>query len=107
MVNHSGSWANEACARIRAIGWTPSAAALSVVDSTKAAAPSLILLELAAVTEPSSWNAGRSLRILSKLALDGSSSRSTTRGSPLRCGTSTGTISSPTAPDSADACARR
>ena len=55
------------------------------------AAPSEIELEFAAVTVPSFAKAGRSVGILSTLAVNGCSSRSTTV-SPLRDVTVTGTL---------------
>ena len=66
-----------------------------------AAAPSLIPEAFPAVTEPSFLKTGRNLDKLSKLAsFLGNSSVSKTTGSPLRCGMTTGTISSLKRPDS-------
>ena len=53
VVNHSGFWASVAWATMRASGLTPRRAASAAVVSTRAAAPSLILLALPAVTVPS------------------------------------------------------
>ncbi len=68
---------------MRAIGFHPFAFAVSSEVTTRAAAPSLIFEELAAVTDPSFWNDGLSVGIFSSGALKGSSSASTRSGSPF------------------------
>ena len=63
--------------------------------TTTALAPSLSAEALPAVTTPPSLKNGLSFAIDSRLASRrGHSSVSTTTGSPLRCGMTTGTISS-------------
>src|SRR5215467_8949055 len=93
VVNHSGACATPADATMRAIGFQPFDFAWSSEVTTSAAAPSLILEELAAVTLPSFWNAGFNVGILSSGAANGSSSASTFTGAPFFWGTSTGAIS--------------
>ena len=66
VVNHSGCCATPAWATMRARGFHPFARAVSAVVTTRAAAPSLILVEFAAVTEPSFLNAGLSVGIFSR-----------------------------------------
>ncbi len=68
--------------------------ATSAEVTSSAAAPSLIVEAFAAVTVPSFEKAGRRPAILSSFTREGSSSLSTSSGSPRRWGTSTGTISS-------------
>ena len=92
-VNNSGSIAASAYPFIVAKGFSPNSSALSLLINTSAAAPSLIVEALAAVTVPSFVKAGRRLGIFSKRTLVNSSSVSIIIGSPRRCGTSTGTIS--------------
>ena len=93
VVNHSGSCAADAWATIFTFGLSPSSSAFAADIINTAAAPSLILEALAAVTVPSFSKEGRSVFILSKSALAGSSSSAITTGSPLRRGTSTAVIS--------------
>ena len=78
---------------MRAIGFQPLSLAFFSEATTSAAAPSLIFEELAAVTDPSFWNAGRSVAIFSSGAAKGSSSDSTRTASPFFCGMVTGAIS--------------
>ena len=92
MVNHSGSCAWLACATMRAMGLRPGRAAALARASTRAAAPSAMDEELAAVTVPSLPKAGFRVGIFSTDTVNGVSSRSTTR-SPLRSVTVTGAIS--------------
>ena len=74
---------------------------------SSAEAPSLMPLELPAVTEPSAAKAGFSAASLATVTSGrGCSSRSTTTGSPFFCGIVTGTISSVKMP-SAIACEAR
>ena len=61
-----GSEPTMACATIRARGRSPRDFAFSAVITSTAAAPSLIWLELPAVTTPSSWNDGFSCAIFSR-----------------------------------------
>ena len=61
-----GSEPTIACATMRARGFSPSAFAFSAVMTSTAAAPSLIWLELPAVTTPSSWKDGFSCAIFSR-----------------------------------------
>ena len=61
-----GSEPTIAWATMRARGLSPSAFALSAVMMRTAAAPSLIWLELPAVTTPSSWKEGLSCAIFSR-----------------------------------------
>ncbi len=80
---------------MRANTGTPSALAFSALISITAAAPSLRVEALPAVTEPSFLKAGRSLANASAVLLArGCSSVSKITGSPLRCGILTGVISS-------------
>jgi hypothetical protein len=92
---------------MRAMGVSPCRSANSREATTMAAAPSLMLDALAAVTVPSFSNAGRNFVNLLGSPRPGSSSRLTRMGSPLRCGTGTGTISASNLPDSMAALARR
>jgi len=62
--------------------------------TTIALAPSAIADALPAVTTPSLLNTGLRLASASGVVSRGHSSVSTTLGSPLRCGITTGTISS-------------
>ena len=105
VVNSIGAWLCCAEATMRAIGVLPFADAHASDATTSAAAPSLMELALAAVTVPSLVKTARSVGILSKLVLAGSSSCSTTV-SPRRPGTVTGTISWAKAPFSTEAWAR-
>ena len=76
------------CQRI--LGLTPNSAAFSADIITTAAAPSLILEALPAVTVPSFLNTGVSCASRSTVESSrGPSSRDTTIGSPRRCGTVT------------------
>ena len=93
VVNHSGSWAASAEPAIRARGLRPSWAAFSSDIRTSAAAPSLRVEALAAVTVPSLVKAGRSELTLSRMRLLYSSSWATCTTLPLRSLTSTGTTS--------------
>ena len=86
VVNHSGACATLAYATMRAIGFQPFAFAFSSDVTTRAAAPSLIFEEFAAVTVPSFWNAGFNVGIFSSGAANGSSSASISSGSPFFCG---------------------
>ena len=65
----------------------------SSLATTSAAAPSLILEEFAAVTDPVLLEGRLRVFIFSSGAANGSSSASTRTGSPFFCGTSTGAIS--------------
>ena len=77
----------------------PSDSAFSRLITTTAAAPSEICDEDPAVIVPSGANAGRSLASSSAVVSERTpSSSETTIGSPRRCGTSTGTISSSKTP---------
>ena len=79
--------------RQRSLGVRPSSAALRSDMRTTAAAPSLILDALPAVTVPSFLNTGRRVESLSRLVSAlGPSSALTTTGSPRRWGTDTGVI---------------
>src|ERR1700683_4115003 len=64
VVNHSGAWEKLAYATTRASGVAPAVRAADALISTRAAAPSAIEDELAAVTVPSLANAGLRLGIL-------------------------------------------
>ena len=87
------------CAPISASQVRPSSCALSLLMTTTAAAPSEICEDVPAVIVPSLPNAGRSLASASTVvsARTPSSSRHSS-GSPLRCGMSTGVISSSNTP---------
>src|SRR5438132_11151642 len=74
VVNQPGSWECVAWPAMSASGARPRRSAVERRISTSAAAPSEIELELAAVTVPSWRNAGFSVGILSRLALNGCSS---------------------------------
>src|SRR6185503_4461538 len=90
-----GSTPDEANARILAKGLRPSCAARSAFMTSTAAAPSLIPDALPAVTLPCLSNAGRNAESASSVAPAlMNSSLSNATGSPLRCGSITGTISS-------------
>ena len=92
-------------APIRARTGRPSRAAASAEATTRAAAPSEIGLEEAAVMIPSRPKAGRSPARPSAVTPERTpSSTRTTTGSPRRCATSTGVISA--ASSSADAIER-
>ena len=106
VVNHSGACEWVLCAKIRANGFNPLAIAWASSIRTSAAAPSLILEELAAVIVPSFLNAGLRLGILLISHLPGCSSISKTI-SPLRVFTVTGAISSLNEPLVCAASARR
>ena len=67
--------------------------AFSLLIKTNAAAPSLMVEALAAVTVPSLENAGRKLGILSINTFEYSSSSVTIFSSPRLCGTATGITS--------------
>ena len=70
VVNHSGACGvGRMCATMRASGFTPRAVRSSAPISTSAAAPSLMLDELAAVMVPSFLKAGRRRRDLADVAL--------------------------------------
>ena len=94
VVNHSGACSASAAASMRAIGFHPLAEVVSPEARTSAAAPSFMVLALAAVTVPSDWKAGERAGIFSNFTFHGSSSLSTTMAAPFLCGTSTGTTSS-------------
>ena len=79
---------------MRASGVLPSLAASEAFISTTAAAPSLMPDALAAVTEPSLSNAGRSLEIESRVTPAFGYSSVSTTVSPLRPLIVTGAISS-------------
>jgi hypothetical protein len=82
------------CAPISASRGAPSSSALARDMTTTAQAPSEIWDEEPAVTVPSAENAGRSLASVSAVVSGRTPSSSVTMsGSPLRCGTGTGTIS--------------
>ena len=106
MVNHSGSKAASAYPLMVAKGLIPSDLALSALIRTNAAAPSLMVEALAAVTVPSFVKAGLRAGILSKNTLLYSSSVSKIMGSPLRWGMDTGIISLENFPASQAALAR-
>ncbi len=74
VVNQSGACAWTLWPTMRAIGLTPSRAAVDSRISTSAAAPSEMLDDVAAVIVPSFLNAGFRPGILSSLALNGCSS---------------------------------
>src|SRR3954453_10401595 len=94
-------------ASIRATGVSPSRRTAPSLATTTAHAPSLICDALPAVTVPSSVNAGRSVASRSTVvSARMPSSRSTTSGSPLRCGTETRTTSSSNRPASHASAAR-
>ncbi len=105
VLNQAGSCACIACETMRAIGATPSRLAVDSRISTSAAAPSEMLLALAAVMVPSFLNAGLSPRSLSSLALKGCSSWRITV-SPLGPLSVTGAISQAKLPSSLAALAR-
>ena len=91
----------------RASGFAPSSLAISADATARTAAPSLIPLEVPAVTVPSRWKAGESCaRPSSVTSARGGSSRDIVSLRPSRC-TSTGTISSSNTPAASAACARR
>src|SRR5690606_20706309 len=106
VVNHSGAWEWVAWATTVASGVLPAAFADASDISTRAAAPSLIEEELAAVMLPSFLKAGRRAGIFSMLQRPGCSSVSYTT-SPLRPATVTGTISALKAPSATACWARR
>ncbi len=106
LVNRFGAWAWPAWATMRASGLRPRRSASDWRISSRAAAPSEIELELAAVTVPPSRNAGLSVGIFSGLALGGCSSAAIRRRS-RPAGASTATISSAKWPASIACCARR
>ncbi len=91
---------------MRASGSRPSFSAAAAEATTSAAAPSLMPEALPAVTVPSFLKAGLSLASLSSEVWRGCSSVSNSTGSPLRCGTSTATISSLKRPAAMAASAR-
>src|SRR5580692_12666384 len=105
-VNHSGSLAKLEYPRIRAIGARPRSRAMDSRVSTTAAAPSEMLAELAAVTDPSFLKAGLSVGIFDTSMVPGVSSLSIT-DSPLRVLAVTGAISPTKAPLAIAAWARR
>ena len=83
------------CAPISASHSSPSSSALALLITTTAAAPSEIWDAEPAVMVPSLLNAGRSLDSDSAVVSPRTpSSVVTITGSPLRCGTATGTTSS-------------
>src|ERR1700684_522419 len=90
---------------MRASGFRPLADAALALITTRAAAPSLIEDELAAVTEPSLLNAGFMVAILLRSQVPGVSSRAT-RVSPLRLLTVTG-VTSPSNSPACSACVAR
>ena len=104
----AGSTPATAVDTTRAIGLSPSVRARSASTSRTADAPSLIPELLPAVTEPPSVrNAGRSFASASRSCRRAGAHRATTTVvSPLRCGTSTGTIWSSKRPASMAAMAR-
>ncbi len=80
---------------MRARTGRPNFAAFSAEHKITAAAPSLMVDALPAVTEPSFLKAGRNFARASTVQRKrGCSSVSKTTGSPLRCGIDTGIISS-------------
>ena len=105
VANHSGACACTACDTMRATGLHPRCAAVDSRISSSAAAPSEMLLALAAVMVPSFLNAGFSDGILSSLALKGCSSNFTTV-SPALPGSVTGAISQAKLPSSLACLAR-
>ena len=94
VVNHSGSCSASAKDTIRAKGVIPNSLTLASLINIVAAAPSLMVEALAAVTVPSLVNTARSVGILSNFTFLYSSSWATTIGSPFLVGTCTGTTSS-------------
>ena len=106
VVNHSGSCALLAYARIRASGLRPRSEAVAALITTSAAAPSEIEEELAAVTVPSLLKAGFIVVILLTSQVPGVSSRATTV-SPLRPFTVTGVTSTSNSPACSACIARR
>ena len=105
---HDGSSPATAVAPRRASGCRPRSSAASRLATRIAAAPSLIPDELPAVTVPPDRNAGRSRASPSGVTSGrGCSSRETISGSPLRWGTSTGTISASNRPSDMAWAARR
>ena len=80
------------------MGFRPSSFATDNLVNTNAAAPSLMELEFAAVTDPSFLNAGLSCGIFSLLPLPGCSSLSQ-RTSPRRVLTVKGVISASNFPE--------
>ena len=84
VVNHSGSCAASAYPLIVAKGVKPSSLAFSSLINMTAAAPSLIVEALAAVTVPSLENAGLSAGTFSSFTFLNSSSSLTIIGSPRR-----------------------
>ena len=88
----AGTWACVVWPTMRASGDRPSFSAVEARISTSAAAPSEIDDEFAGVTVPSFLKAGFRVGILSMLALNGCSSRSTVT-SPFFPATVTGAIS--------------
>ena len=105
VVNHLGSCSASANPFIMAIGLIPNSFAFSALIKTNAAAPSFMVLALAAVTVPSLLNAGFSCAIFSKFTFEGSSSLSIIMPAPFFCGISTGIISSLNQPFWIAACA--
>ena len=84
VVNHSGSWAEEACPIIEPSGFSPHSFAFCSLITNKAAAPSFNFDALAAVIVPSLAKAGLNFVILSNLTLPGSSSSITNTELPFR-----------------------
>ena len=105
VANHSGAWACTACETMRAIGVAPRSRAVDSRISTSAAAPSEMLLALAAVMVPPCLNAGLSVGTLSSLALKGCSSNRITV-LPALPGRVTGAISQSKLPSSLAVLAR-
>ena len=103
--NHAGACAWTAWLTMRATGVRPRARAVDSRISTSAAAPSEMLLALAAVMVPSFLNAGLRVAILSSLALKGCSSNLNT-WSPPRALAVTGAISQSKLPSSLACLAR-
>ena len=74
VVNHSGACSASANPFIFAKGFKPNSSAFSLLIKTKAAAPSFMVLALAAVTVPSLINTGFKVGIFSKFTFLYSSS---------------------------------
>ena len=84
VVNHSGACSASAYPLIIAIGFKPNCSAFCLLIKTRAAAPSFIVEELAAVAVPSLEKAPFNSGILSKRTFLYSSSSFMMIGSPLR-----------------------
>ena len=105
---YAGSTPATPVATTRAIGSSPSSAAMGSDASVRQVAPSFSVDELPAVMVPPSRNAGRNAASRSSdPSARGPSSEWTVTGSPFGCGTSTVTSSASKRPPSRASTARR